>query len=163
MIAPKDKKYIVGVALGVIVLWAVVLVLSLSTYYCTDASASSKWGQFGDAFGTVNALFSGLALLGVVAALLLQHKDTEVQSKSLAESARLQVIQARIAANAEMLRAWPEIEQALKDAAPKGQAQYDTNNIKEQNVQVAQLRERKDQMLTALRDCLEQLEEHNRR
>ncbi|GMV70173.1 MAG: hypothetical protein DYG93_07685 [Leptolyngbya sp. PLA2] len=163
MIAPNDKKYIVGVALGVLVLWAVVFLLSLSAYYCGDASSSPKWGQFGDAFGSVNALFSGLALLGVVAALLLQHKDIEVQSKSLAESARLQVIQARIAANAEMLRAWPEIEEAVKDAAPKGPAQYDTNNIKAQNAQAAQLQERKDQMLTALRECLEQLEEHNRR
>jgi len=32
-------------------------------------------GQFGDLFGAVNALFSGLAFVGVVAALLIQVRE----------------------------------------------------------------------------------------
>lgn len=38
----------------------------------------SKWderGQFGDTFGVVNALFSGLGFVGVIAALYLQHRE----------------------------------------------------------------------------------------
>lgn len=36
-------------------------------------------GSFGDLFGGLNALFSGLALFGVVAAIIQQHKDLRRQ------------------------------------------------------------------------------------
>jgi hypothetical protein len=37
-------------------------------------------GQFGDIFGSVNALFSGLALTGVIIALLLQREENRLSS-----------------------------------------------------------------------------------
>ena len=46
----------------------------------------SDWptrGQFGDMFGAVNALFSSLALLGVVAAIWIQKEELELQRKEL--------------------------------------------------------------------------------
>ena len=39
----------------------------------------SKRGAFGDSFGVVNALFSGLAFAGVIFAILLQKKELELQ------------------------------------------------------------------------------------
>ena len=36
-------------------------------------------GPFGDMFGAVNALFSGLAFAGIIVALLLQRRDLELQ------------------------------------------------------------------------------------
>jgi hypothetical protein len=39
-------------------------------------------GQFGDIFGSVNALFSGLALAGVIVALLLQREDTRILQRA---------------------------------------------------------------------------------
>lgn len=42
----------------------------------------SARGQFGDIFGSVNALFSGLALTGVVVAILLQRKDTRILQRA---------------------------------------------------------------------------------
>jgi hypothetical protein len=42
----------------------------------------STRGQFGDIFGSVNALFSGLALTGVVVAILLQRKDTRILQRA---------------------------------------------------------------------------------
>ncbi len=39
----------------------------------------SKRGVFGDSFGVVNALFSGLAFAGVIFAILLQKKELELQ------------------------------------------------------------------------------------
>lgn len=46
----------------------------------------SKAGQFGDTFGAVNALFSGLALTGVAYAVALQHKELDAINQQLSES-----------------------------------------------------------------------------
>ncbi|MGY8873253.1 MAG: hypothetical protein ACKVJE_22740 [Pseudomonadales bacterium] len=40
-------------------------------------------GTFGDMFGSVNSLFSGLAFLGVVYAILLQRQELSLQRKEL--------------------------------------------------------------------------------
>ena len=40
-------------------------------------------GTFGDAFGAVNALFSGLALAGVVYAIILQRNELALQREEL--------------------------------------------------------------------------------
>lgn len=68
--------------LAVFFLWAVMSMVSflLSTNGFGAASAS-----FGDSFGAVNALFSGLAMSGVVVALVIQSKDF-----SLAQTQRLE-------------------------------------------------------------------------
>jgi hypothetical protein len=39
-------------------------------------------GQFGDIFGSVNALFSGLALAGVIVAILLQREDNRILQRA---------------------------------------------------------------------------------
>lgn len=43
-------------------------------------------GQFGDTFGVINALFSGLALGGVIYAILLQKEELALQREELAET-----------------------------------------------------------------------------
>jgi len=43
----------------------------------------SDRGAFGDKFGAVNALFSGLAFAGVIYAILLQRKELELQRYEL--------------------------------------------------------------------------------
>lgn len=40
-------------------------------------------GQFGDMFGGLNAIFSGLAFLGVIYAILLQRSELELQREEL--------------------------------------------------------------------------------
>ena len=40
-------------------------------------------GQFGDLFGGLNALFSGLAFLGVIYAIFLQRRELELQREEL--------------------------------------------------------------------------------
>jgi hypothetical protein len=63
------------------------LLLQVATYYLVvcvfGMEAPSKAGEFGDLFGTVNALFSGLALAGVVVAILLQRQELEDQREVL--------------------------------------------------------------------------------
>jgi hypothetical protein len=43
-------------------------------------------GSFGDTFGSLNALFSGLAFAGVVVTLLMQRKDLTVQRRDIEEA-----------------------------------------------------------------------------
>ena len=43
-------------------------------------------GQFGDMFGSVNALFSGLAFAGVIYTLVLQQRELALQRKELRET-----------------------------------------------------------------------------
>ena len=40
-------------------------------------------GQFGDSFGAINALFSGLALAGIILAIFLQKQELELQRHEL--------------------------------------------------------------------------------
>ena len=47
-------------------------------------------GQFGDIFGSVNALFSGLAFFGVVYALYLQRKEIHAQKAEIAATKSIQ-------------------------------------------------------------------------
>lgn len=61
-------------SLIVIVLW---LGLGVIAFFLDD-----EWedrGTFGDMFGSINALFSGLAFAGVLTTLILQRQDLEIQ------------------------------------------------------------------------------------
>jgi hypothetical protein len=46
-------------------------------------SEPNEAGVFGDQFGAVNALFSGLAFAGVIYAVILQSKELELQREEL--------------------------------------------------------------------------------
>jgi hypothetical protein len=65
-------------------------------------------GQFGDLFGGVNALFTGLAFAGVIYTILLQRWDLEVQREEL----RLNTAELRRSAEAQTQQ-----ESRLKEAA----------------------------------------------
>ncbi len=70
---------VVGVAVAIVVAWAsvgAIVYLALPDW--------EKRGQFGDVFGAVNALFSGLAFAGLIFAILLQREDLELQRQELA-------------------------------------------------------------------------------
>lgn len=68
---------------GVIVL-AVIIVASwaISGFLINKISANDR-GTFGDMFGAINALFSGLALAGVVVAIILQRQELMLQRDEL--------------------------------------------------------------------------------
>lgn len=62
-----------------------VLVIGITCIYF----AFSKWderGQFGDAFGSLNALFSGFAFAGIIYTILLQRKELQLQREELAQT-----------------------------------------------------------------------------
>lgn len=61
---------------------AIVWVTSITVIYFVFPDWQIR-ASFGDAFGSVNSLFSGLALAGVVYALILQRKELQMQREEL--------------------------------------------------------------------------------
>jgi hypothetical protein len=79
---PRDRKT------GIILLFLLLVILgcwvltprAIESIVGTD---SAKQGQYGDLFGSINALFSGLALFGVIIALWLQSRELRVQHEEI--------------------------------------------------------------------------------
>ena len=67
----------------VLVLVLVVVAWLATGFLLVDYIDSAERGKFGDMFGVINALFSGLAFAGVIYAVLLQRKELECQREEL--------------------------------------------------------------------------------
>lgn len=80
---PKELSFwvLVWIALGVIALWAG------TGFLLYDAGKdTAPWGErgtFGDMFGSINALFSGLAFAGLIFTVLLQRQELQLQRHEL--------------------------------------------------------------------------------
>ncbi|MCA0450752.1 MAG: hypothetical protein LCH62_13440 [Proteobacteria bacterium] len=74
--------------------WHVLLVFSIILIVHAGSAAAiiyffgdwSERGQFGDLFGAVNALFSGLAFAGVIVTILLQREELRLQRLELSQT-----------------------------------------------------------------------------
>lgn len=73
------RKYIFLSLAGVILIWG-------STFFLLFYHCFEKQGQFGDMFGAVNALFSGLAFAGLIITLILQRKELILQREELEQT-----------------------------------------------------------------------------
>lgn len=78
----KDKKN--GIT-ALILMCIVIVFLFLISWFFIDYFIESKEdrGTFGDKFGSINALFSGLAFAGLIYTIILQRKDLEMQREEL--------------------------------------------------------------------------------
>lgn len=77
----KSKNYVkisIGIVICIIILWALSFFLLLLD--------STSRGVFGDMFGAVNALFSGLAFAGLIVTLIMQHEELGLQRQELAQT-----------------------------------------------------------------------------
>ena len=83
----RDTKIVFFVGLIVFALWAG---SGLLLYNLPDH------GTFGDMFGAINALFSGLAFVGVIYAILLQQTQIKDTNKEYARNAKTQDHAARL-------------------------------------------------------------------
>ena len=69
--------------------WLILLFVVI--FWCLSLIEWFPWwvtnerGQFGDSFGVVNALFSGLAFAGVICAILLQKRELKLQREAINE------------------------------------------------------------------------------
>ena len=75
---------VIGITIIVIVIW---LVLPSVLYFIFPASniASSERGQFGDMYGVLTSLFSGLTMIGLVYTIIQQQEDLGIARTSLAK------------------------------------------------------------------------------
>ncbi len=87
-------------------------------------------GAFGDMFGAVNALFSGLALAGVVYALILQDDERKNNVEQFHKSLRATEISARLTAYSTLLQ---ECDSALQryERWESGNSNADYTKVKE--------------------------------
>jgi len=109
-------------------------------------------GQFGDMFGALNTLFSGMALAGVVATLLMQRHDLKLQEKAMADARAASREQTDIALQTALLQALAtniEVWRGLR-IEPGIDPETKTQLIKQENdmvIQLTHLRERLDARL----------------
>lgn len=78
----QDKGFVwiaILVSLGIIGLWV------LTLFLLKDKPDATR-GTFGDMFGSINALFSGLALAGIILTILLQRKELSLQRQELRDT-----------------------------------------------------------------------------
>jgi len=75
------NRILIWAALGVTVVWLVfaVLIFFIGKDWPTR-------GQFGDVFGVLNCLFSGLAFAGVIISILMQKEELNLQRQELKET-----------------------------------------------------------------------------
>lgn len=78
----SDKGFIVTSVIVTIV----IIGLWILTYCLLKDLKETDRGTFGDMFGSVNALFSGLALAGIILTILLQRKELKLQREELRET-----------------------------------------------------------------------------
>lgn len=81
-------QHVIIAALCVLVLWAANWLFVYLAFQKSDVQ-----GQFGDQFGAVNALFSGLAFAGIIYSLFLQRKATEDQGRSIDKQSEQLIMQ----------------------------------------------------------------------
>jgi len=89
----EDKKddrriYKIGI-LSVII----IIGLWILTFYLLKDWGNEQRGTLGDMFGTLNALFSGLAFAGIIFTILLQRKELKYQREELKATRKEFVIQ----------------------------------------------------------------------
>lgn len=64
----------------------IIILLWLSTYFLLKDFQPEERGTLGDMFGTINALFSGLAFAGIIFTILLQKKELGYQRDELKQT-----------------------------------------------------------------------------
>jgi hypothetical protein len=68
----RNRHLLVAVfVLLVFIAWGALWVVTREAYWTESQPKFERHGQFGDAFGSLNALFTGLGLVGLVYTLIL--------------------------------------------------------------------------------------------
>jgi len=92
------------------ILFAFLMIVVAAAWYVSIPYLFSHFGkptslaEAGDMFGGINALFSGLALAGVIYAVILQTEDVKTNQKNLAKSIEANKISAELVALAALMQ-----------------------------------------------------------
>jgi hypothetical protein len=109
----REQRRVVTLFLTlVIVLWTACLCLTLWAMKPSQSRTLESLGQAGDLFGSVNSLFTGIAFVGLVYTVFLQHKQTDaieqqliLQKDEASRQAREQFLTVRLNAQIAALQA----------------------------------------------------------
>lgn len=77
------NKHLLSMMLTIVLIFFVANFCLIFTSYTKD-----ERGTFGDQFGAVNALFSGLAFAGLIYTIVLQRRDLKLQRREMQEQTR---------------------------------------------------------------------------
>jgi hypothetical protein len=106
------KRWLLSALVLVPLLWGSCLAATLWAMKPSEGRNLASYGQAGDVFGSVNALFTGLALIGLVYTASLQRDQTRAQFDQLgaqkvdaSRQAREQFLTARLNAQVAALEA----------------------------------------------------------
>lgn len=154
------KNPLVALLLAGFVLWVASIPLVM-LYYGEPGNSS----EFGDMFGAVNALFSGLALAGIIYAIIIQRQEliltrqeltrtaeAQIESaKSLEKQLGLQIDASRLAALASLVESYnQQINQNDRWNETLSQLKYDNKNViakrKACEVEIRELLKRLDKL-----------------
>ncbi|MBK8567704.1 MAG: hypothetical protein IPN76_31390 [Saprospiraceae bacterium] len=94
MKAKNNKKdndwswlWFIGVSIGALIIWS--RTIQIGTYIsknCLPEGHGLSLGEIGDMYGSVNAIFSGLAFAGIIITILLQRKELKSQREELEDT-----------------------------------------------------------------------------
>lgn len=88
-IKSSKMKNLYPLVQGLLVAICVFIIWASATYWIMHygpnhaSKALEAKGQFGDSFGMVNSLFSGLAFAGIIFTIILQRKELKLQRQEL--------------------------------------------------------------------------------
>jgi hypothetical protein len=115
---------VLAITAAYLAMWAVYGVLVYKT------TGLQRGGLFGDMFGAFNALVSGLAMLGVVVAILLQREQNRMQAQELKlQRQELQETREELKGQREALEAQNVHAQAQAQAAQDQLGRWDKDYI----------------------------------
>lgn len=89
----RQKKEInyVGIFIWICVgMVAITIIYGFALWYLVEPTESIGRGTFGDMYGALNSLFSGIALAGVIITIIMQMKELELTRNELRKSAEAQ-------------------------------------------------------------------------
>ncbi|MEI6514324.1 MAG: hypothetical protein WCO51_13780 [bacterium] len=104
MITENKDDSLRAFAVGGVIVFVLWCIAGLLSWYFIDDAA--KRGQFGDSFGSINALFTGLAFAGVIVTIILQRRELSLQRQEL-ELTRVELrrsAEAQELSNIELMR-----------------------------------------------------------
>jgi hypothetical protein len=93
---------------------ASLIMLIIIIWLCTligGYASFDNWaerGQFGDLFGSINALFSGLALAGIIYTIYLQKAELANQVKVQKDALKVAISQVEVEAQKSYIEFWKE-------------------------------------------------------
>jgi len=168
----KSKSlYLVIVLIPVIIISA----YTASMLFLTETNWKSNPGTFGDSFGIINALFTGLAFSGLIVTIMLQYEAIKIQQQDLQESrqqfarsADAQERTARLAAASELLKEYNEYIKIIEtEIADDENRNYDntsaisvlSKSVKESGIYKHPKSDRLNELKQKKHDIIEELEE----